>query len=417
MFDIKLSNLFKGDKTLWSIYGFLILISIVEVFSSGSSLSFKSGNYLDPLWSHGGYILGGWIVILITHHIPCRYFHILGFGGLTLVIALLIFTLMVSVAVNGGARWIKFDDFSFQPSELIKPTLISVVASLLSKIPKSKNRGNTKRIFGVTLTITGISCSLILTQNFSTAAILGVTILVMMYASELPWKWLLGLTGIGVMALLLFFVLAFSGALSSVMGRSSTWVARIERFHTDETKDPLKNNRPDWVDFDKGGQEAHAKIAIATSHVLGKFPGNSVQREHLPLAHTDFIYAIIIEEMGIFGGFVVLFLYCWMFFSCIRIAYRCSNPYPVYLILGLGTIILIQALVNMAVAVGAIPITGQNLPFVSRGGSSMLSTSIMYGMMLSVSRFARRSTPPKAANKLSEVEKEAAAIEENFRTL
>lgn len=413
MAAFKLSNLFKGNPTLWGVYLLLFFISLIEVFSAGSTLSFKSGNYMAPLFGQATYLFLGCLIIIAFSHVPCRHFQpfgfILGFGTLIGLVALFLF----GSSVNGGARWISLFGFTIQPSEFVKPALICMVASFL----KQSYQQNTKEVqafsFWSTLIASGLFCILIVFENFSTAALIGLTILIMLLCSNVPLKWIGKTVGIGVVALLLFFTLAYTGVFSSGVGRSNTWVSRIERF-SDKKEDPVKMNRPDLVDFDARGQENHAKIAVATSAFLGKGPGHSVQRDHLSQAYSDFIFAIIVEEGGFLGALIVISLYFSFFFTCCRISRRCENAFPAYLIIGLSSIITIQSLVNMAVAVGLMPITGQTLPFVSRGGSSILATSIMYGMILSVSRFARRAKTGKDLENLSPEELEAEAIEADF---
>lgn len=409
-----ITNVLRGDRTLWSIYFLLVSISLIEVFSAGSSLSFKSGNYMMPLLSQGTFIFVGLAIIIVLTNCQVRRFRPLGLVGLALSALGLFLTWLLGDEVNGSSRWISIAGFNFQTSEFVKPFLITGVAALLTTFSNKKGKAARKIVLGTMFLFVGAICFFILLENFSTAVLVGATVGVMLAVSEVPWKWLGKILGT------LFVIAVIFIACNSLLGcgpdRSSTWMARIERFGNTEAS-PIEQNRPDLVDLDRDGQESHAKIAIATSGFFGKGPGNSVQRDYLSQAYSDFIFAIIVEEFGLLGGSIVVALYLWMFYSCIRISRRCINPFPKYLIIGLGTLIVLQALINVSVATGIIPITGQNLPLISRGGSSMLATSMMFGMMLSVSRYARRKDPPKDFTKLTAEEQEEARIEADFASM
>lgn len=414
MSKYKVSNVFKGDRTLWSIYLLLVVISLIEVFSAGSSLSFKSGNFMNPLFSQITYILVGLVIIFFLGHSPCRLFRSFWLIGIVAGILGLVTALALGDEVNGSARWISIAGFQVQPSEFVKPCIINGVAALMTTFRSKKSKEARLVIYLLAIISAAIVVGLIFSENFSTAALIGITIFVLFAISEVPWSWLAKTLAGGMFILVFVFGISKVGLMK--IDRFETWSARIERFGNKGIS-PIEANRPDLVDLDRDGQETHAKIAIATSGFIGKGPGNSVQRDYLSQAYSDFIFAIIIEEFGLLGGGIVVALYLWMFYSCIRISRRCVTPFPSYLIIGLGTVIVLQALVNISVATGLIPITGQNLPLISRGGSSMLATSIMFGMMISVSRYARRQESPKELAKLSEKEREEALVEANFASM
>lgn len=388
-------RLFQGDLVIWAIYFWLCMISLIEVYSAGSSLSYKSGDFMAPLFKQAIFLGIGTAVVWVIHSIPCRFFK-LGVVLYPISIFLLILTLIIGAKENDGARWLNFG-IKFQPSEIAKGALVLFVALILSFGQTEK--GADKRAMKIILFATCLTCALIVTENLSTAALLFATVFVMMFIGRVPTKQLGKIVGVcllGVVLLATIVTIFPKEKLneSKLLHRASTWVDRVK----DHTSD--KETMSDTIFLRDHAQEARAKIAIASSNMIGKMPGNSEQRDHLAQAYSDFIYAIIIEEMGVIGAVFVAFLYIILLFRAGRIASMCERNFPAYLTMGLAILLVIQAMVNMLVAVGLIPITGQPLPLISRGGTSTIINSVYFGMILSVSRYARKNLDGQKVEKL-----------------
>lgn len=388
-------RLFQGDLVIWAIYFWLCMISLIEVYSAGSSLSYKSGDFMAPLFKQAIFLGIGTAVVWVIHSIPCRFFK-LGVVLYPISIFLLILTLIIGAKENDGARWLNFG-IKFQPSEIAKGALVLFVALILSFGQTEK--GADKRAMKIILFATCLTCALIVTENLSTAALLFATVFVMMFIGRVPTKQLGKIVGVcllGVVLLATIVTILPKEQLdeSKLLHRASTWVDRVK----DHTSD--KETMSDTIFLRDHAQEARAKIAIASSNMIGKMPGNSEQRDHLAQAYSDFIYAIIIEEMGVLGAVFVASLYIILLFRAGRIASMCERNFPAYLTMGLAILLVIQAMVNMLVAVGLIPITGQPLPLISRGGTSTIINSVYFGMILSVSRYARKNLDGQKIEKL-----------------
>ena len=406
---MKVSNIFKGDKVLWMVFFFLCLISIIEVFSASSGLTYKSQDYVGPIIYHTGTIVFGFIVAIVIVHIPWRYFKLMTPFLLLFSIVTLLWVLLAGTKIGDAGRWINLFGFTFQPSEIAKGSLVLAVAQILS-IMQDEDGADPKAIkYILVLSIPIIF--LIFLENFSTAALLSIVIYLMMILGRVPMKQIGILTGIGlgVMILGLAFIW-FAGHdkdelermekqqkiemvagvkkeksfLDKVFHRADTWKSRLMKFTDD------KEVAPEDYDLDKDAQVAHANIAIASSNVLGKGPGNSEQRDFLAQAFSDFIFAIIIEEMGFVGSGLVVLLYIFLLFRAARIASRCEYNFPAFLVMGLGLLLVIQALFNMMVAVGLAPVTGQPLPLISKGGTSTIINCAYIGAMLSISRISKK---------------------------
>ena len=388
-------RLFQGDLVIWAIYFWLCMISLIEVYSAGSSLSYKSGDFMAPLFKQAIFLGIGTAVVWVIHSIPCRFFK-LGVVLYPISIFLLILTLIIGAKENDGARWLNFG-IKFQPSEIAKGALVLFVALILSFGQTEK--GADKRAMKIILFATCLTCALIVTENLSTAALLFATVFVAVFIGRVPTKQLgpvVGVCLLGVVLLAAIVTIFPKETLneSKLLHRASTWVDRVK----DHTSD--KETMSDTIFLRDHAQEARAKIAIASSNMIGKMPGNSEQRDHLAQAYSDFIYAIIIEEMGVIGAVFVAFLYIILLFRAGRIASMCDRNFPAYLTMGLAILLVIQAMVNMLVAVGLIPITGQPLPLISRGGTSTIINSVYFGMILSVSRYARKNLDGQKVEKL-----------------
>ncbi len=386
--SIKKRTLFEGDKVLWMVLLFLCFISIIEVYSASSNMSYKSGRFWMPVVQHTILLAMGGFTAFLIHKIHCRYFKLIPLLFFPLSVFMLLFALFTE-KVNGASRWVDYGFVSFQPSEIAKGALITTVALLLASM-RDEN-GATKTAFKTILVMTGIICGLIVPENFSTAGITFLVILFMMFVGRVPWKQfgtlLAGLLLVGgtAYAVLRYTPDATIAALGEkpLLHRLPTWANRV-RNHTAEPINPKE------YDIKTNPQVTHARIAIATCGVTGKGPGKSVERDFLPQAFSDFIYAIIFEELGLLGGTFVLFLYLVLLYRAMRIAGRCEKNFPAFLVMGLALMLVTQALVNMAVAVGVFPVTGQPLPLISKGGTSTIINCAYIGVMLSVSRSAKK---------------------------
>lgn len=407
-----LSNIFKGDKVIWMIFFFLCIISVVEVFSASSGLTYKSGSYMSPLVKHLGILMMGIFCMVITLNIKCKYFKILTPFMLIISFFTLIWVFIAGQSTNGAQRWVSLIGIQFQPSEIAKGTLVLATAQILSAL--QTDHGADKNAFKFILIVCAFIVPLIGLENLSTAALLCLVILLMMVIGRVPMRQLGKLLGVTLAFILAVFAGVMllgtdrgnvnsnkkmteqveqgkkeEGMLAKVFHRADTWKSRIDKFTSSEEVAPSE------VDLDKDAQVAHANIAIASSNVVGKGPGNSVERDFLSQAFSDFIYAIIIEELGIEGAVGVAVLYIMLLFRTGRIASRCENNFPALLAMGLALLLVTQALFNMCVAVGLAPVTGQPLPLVSKGGTSTMINCIYVGVILSVSRSAKKKGEPE----------------------
>lgn len=371
---------------IWIIFMFLCLISAVEVFSATSTIAYKSTTYWDPIARHGSFLLGGFVLVLLMHNLPCRFYSALTvLAPVSVVFLLLLFVPGFSVVINGEPRWLDLFGIRFQPSEIAKIALVGYTAFILSR----QNMLSEKQKFWLIQGGAAIICGLILTTNGSTAILLFSTVQLMMFIGQISLPRLLKCWGILLAFVLLFGVtlyLAPEGAMKYLPDRAHTWKARIERFINRDSERGVEQGKTIQID-DEEYQVVHGKIAIARGGVFGKLPGHGQQRDFLPQAFSDFIYAIIIEELGIAGGVFVLFLYIALLIRGGMIARKCNKLFPKYLVMGCTLLLVIQALTNMAVAVDLIPVTGQPLPLISRGGTSTVITCAYFGIILSVSRF------------------------------
>lgn len=402
-----LSNIFKGDKVIWMVFFFLCVISVIEVFSASSELTYKGGNYMAPILRHIGLLILGIASMVVTLNIQCKYFKIITPFLLLGSILLLLIVWVTGNATNGASRWIGIMGFQFQPSEFAKGAMVLATAQILSAM--QTENGADKHALKYILLIWFAVVPLIFIENFSTAALLSAVVFMMMIIGRVPGKQLgiiLALV-VGFMAVALSVIwitgtdqseLENKNALTEqvdkanenagkekkILHRMDTWKSRINKFLAH------KDVPPSEVDLDKDAQVAHANIAIATSNGYGKGPGNSVERDFLSQAFSDFIFAIIIEEMGIEGAIAVAFLYIILLFRTGKIARRCENNFPALLAMGLALLLVTQALFNMCVAVGLAPVTGQPLPLISRGGTSTIINCVYIGVILSISRSAKK---------------------------
>jgi cell division protein FtsW len=367
----KFVKYFKGDTAIWLIIFLLAIFSMLTVYSATGTLAYKKmgGNTSYFLFRHMAFLAFGIGTIFVIHNISYKVFYSLSQLLVYASVPLLAWTLIKGVSLNEAARWITLPGtgLSFQTSDLAKFALIMYVARILS--------GNQERIedpnaaFKPILLWVLIICGLILPANFSTAALLFAICLVLMFIGRIRIVHLLGVVGVGVTAIAIFIAIAWN---MPDKGRLGTWKARIENYTSG--------------DSDGNYQANQSKIAIVNGGVFGKGPGNSMQRNFLPHPYSDFIYAIIIEEYGLIGGLFILLLYLFLLYRVGSIVRKSQRTFPAFLVIGLAFSLVFQALINMGVAVNVFPVTGQTLPFVSMGGTSIMFTSGALGIILSVSR-------------------------------
>ena len=403
----KIGNIFKGDKVIWMVFFFLCMISIVEVFSASSNLTYKSHNYIGPIVYHAGTIIFGVVVAVITLNIPCRFFKLMTPFLLLISAVTLIWVLAFGQSINGANRVIPIFGITFQPSEIAKGTIVLATAQILSAM--QRENGADKKDFKLILWITIPTCFLIGLENLSTAALLFAVVILMMFIGLVPMRQLGKLVGIlGLFAFLAISMVMLVGhdttgqkvtkteqteqpkkksKLEKMLHRADTWKGRILKFGKEDVS-------PQDYDLDKDAQVAHANIAIVSSNIIGKGPGQSVERDFLSQAFSDFIYAIVIEELGILGAFAVAFLYIVLLYRAARIASHCENNFPAFLVMGLALLLVVQAAFNMMVAVGLAPVTGQPLPLISKGGTSTIINCAYVGAILSISRSAKMKKEP-----------------------
>lgn len=369
---INIRKYLKGDPAIWGVALFLSVISILTVYSTTGSLAFKykGGNTEAYLIERVFFIIASFVIMYFVQKIRYTVFAKISQILIIFTIPLLVLTLMLGSDINDASRWLKIPGLglSFQTSDLAKVTLVTYVAYMLSK--RQDLTDDYKTTLLPALAWIGIICLLIFPANFSTAAMLFSICFLLMFVARVPMKQLgfivlIGLVIIGITVFLIYF-------FPDVLPRGTTWKNRIFGFLGDNA--------------DANYQAEQAKMAIANGNILGTGPANNPNKYFLPQGYSDFIFAMIIGEYGLFGGLSVLFAYLILLYRCVRIASKTKYAYAALLSLGLGILIVIQAFINMAVAVNLFPVTGQPLPMVSMGGTGTLFTALTFGMLLSISR-------------------------------
>ncbi len=369
---MKLNSYIKGDRVIWVVVLLLTIISILVVYSSSNALAQKSkgGNTEYFLIKHGIICLMGFVIMYLVHKFNYKIFSRLSQIGLIVSVPLLLFTLLKGIGAGEANRWLEIPGIglTFQTSDFAKLALIVYVARILTV--KQNQLDDFKTILKSIILPVAIICALIFPANFSTAALIFFTCLLIMFVGRVPVKFI----GIIVGACMLVGIIGGTVIYvkPDIMHRGATWKARIENFINGDSQSNY--------------QSEQAKIAVARGYGFGVGPGNSTQRNFLPQAASDFIFAIIIEEYGTLMGLTLLFLYLILFFRAIRILRKAQKTFGGLLAVGLSFSLVFQAMINMAVAVNLFPVTGQPLPLVSMGGTSIWFTSIAIGIILSVSR-------------------------------
>ncbi|MEZ5014831.1 MAG: putative peptidoglycan glycosyltransferase FtsW [Chitinophagales bacterium] len=379
-----LLNKIKGDKYIWLSVFVLSVFSILAVYSSTRTLAYRyeGGNTEYYLIKHTTLLLFGLFLMYLSHLIPYRYYSRISQILLWISVPALIYTMTQAGEVNDASRWITLPviNLTFQTSDLARFALIMYIARIMSK--KQTEVHSFKKAYLPVILPVAIICALILPENLSTACVLFFTCIVLMFVGRMNFKYILFTMFAGI--ILLGCVIGLSYLIPDV-GRFGTWNARVEAFIHGESQDE---------DF----QVEQAKIALANGMVLGRGPGNSLQKDILPYAYADFIFATIVEEYGLIGAFLLIFIYLAILYRCIRIVSHAPTSFGAFLAVGLGLCFTIQALINMAVAVHLLPTTGLTLPLVSMGGTSMWFSSLSIGIILSVSREIEMKNNKEAEN-------------------
>ena len=363
----------KGDRAIWAIATLLAIFSFLPVYSAASNLAVSSSNTFSFFVKHFMHLALGFAIMYGVHRVPYKYFRGLSMVMVPIVFVLLLITMLQGTTIDGAnaSRWIQIPivNMSFQTSTLAAVVLMVYVARYLSKI-KDKIitfKETVLPLWGPVFLI----LALILPANFSTTAIVFTMIMMLAFVGGYPIKYLLVIIGSGLVALTLFILVA-KAFPEAMPNRIDTWISRVENFSSGE-------------DTEADYQIEKAKIAIASGGIQGVGPGKSVQKNFLPQSSSDFIFAIIIEEYGLIGGLFLLVLYSWLLFRIVIVSQKADTIFGKLLVLGVGLPIVFQALINMAVAVELFPVTGQTLPLISSGGTSIWMTCLAVGIILSVS--------------------------------
>lgn len=392
-------TIFRGDRIIWIIFFSLCLISILSVYSATSTIVYKHQNQYAPVFRHVMFLFLGFGAVMALQRVKPKFI-----GGASLFILLLSYIFLIyarffGTSVNGAQRWVSVGLFSFQPSEVAKISLLCVVAFFLSRL-----REHNFKIFSTIIwTLLGFTCLFIAIDNLSTALLLGFVVLLLMFIAQYPWKILAKVVGALMLIGGLGFALLFALPDSAIndMGRLGTWKARLVR-HGGESNEPFSAET--FRITDENYQVSQAKVGIAKAGIID-LPGSGSQRDFIPQAYSDFIFAVILEDIGLLGGLFVVFLYIMLLIRCGMLAYKSEKSFNRYLILGCALMIGIQAFINIAVGVNLIPVTGQPLPLISRGGTSTIITCLYIGIILCCSQ---------KQNVIEHNETESSLIKEDF---
>ena len=379
--SIKKGIRLKGDTSLWALVIVFSLLSLVFVYSSSSRQAvMENTTTFSIMLKQMRHILVGFLIIYIAHIIPLGFYRKMAYVAYVVGLGLLVYTLFGGDTLNESTRWLSIAGFRFQPSEFAKVFLILFVAKVLESNKLSTFKDFFLRLFLPVL----VFIIPIMWEGFSTGFLLSFTILILLLVSKVKFRHIAATAGIVVLAAGLFYgtVVLYrvikkddNPSLTST-SRLATVEKRIGSFLTsDKDKELVEND-----------QVVFSKVAIATGGIFGKIPGKGSLREVLPLSNSDYIFSIIVEETGLVGGTFVIGLYMWLLYSVIIIVRKCTKTFSAMLVCGLGILIVSQAMVHIMVNVGIIPVTGQTLPLISLGGSSVMATGLAFGMMLSVSR-------------------------------
>ena len=384
--------LFKGDKVIWIVFAILCAISWIEVFSATSRQTYGNASYWSPIIKHTGFLIGGILVAWFIHNLKAQWIDkcskVIYWAG----IVGLLWAQFKGVELNESARWIRIFGITFQPMEIAKMGVVMMTARILAQ--HQGNDGTDSQAFIEILKYSIPPILIILKENFSSAFLLSMTVFLMMFIGRVPRKQLLVTLGAG-------FAIGAIG-LTAVMltpekakdwgsfgSKVITWKHRIKDAF-DSTPVTVEE-----YNVNENPQKTFSHIAVASSHIIGRGPGNSIQRDYIPHAYSDYIFAVIIEELGLLGAIVVMLLYLTLLYTCGKIAKKCDDPYTAFLSIGIGMVIVTQALLHMYISVGNF-VTGQPLPLMSQGGTSFLINSVYVGFLLCISRYAYANHDKKA---------------------
>lgn len=370
------AKLFKGDKIIWGIIFMLSILSLLAVYSSTGTLVFRNQemNLFYYLLRHGGILIAGIIIIIFFQNIPVSIYNRISIVLIFVTIPLLIYTLFKGTSINEAARWVTLPiaGISFQSSDLAKISLIIYISRFLAKYQHDNSSVEFKKDFKILVATIFIICGLILPANFSTAFMLFSISIILMFMGRVKWKYIFYTLSIGVVSSVIILSIAF--LFFPEKGRVSTWKNRIENYFNSEK-----------ADSDEIYQVEQSKIAIASGGFFGKGPGNSTQRNLLPHPYSDFIFSIIIEEYGFVGAFFIVLFYMILLYRVGIIVQMSKRAFPAILAIGLIITLILQAIINMGVATAIFPVTGQTLPLISMGGTSIIFTSVSLGIILNIS--------------------------------
>ena len=366
----------EGDTRIWAVVFFLSIVSIVVVYSATGGLAYTSygGNTWHLFFKHFKFLIVGLVLMYFVHKVPHKYFSRLGQLGFIIAIPILLYTVAFGTSLNDANRWITIADMPINTFEIGKIAITVFLARQLVRSQKDLN--DLKKVSWKLFAPLILVCAIIFPANLSTAAMIFLAGIMLLYLGGVPFKYLtLLLASIITLGVLVISLSLTVPALKKTFPRAQTWVNRVKNFSEDKS-----------VNSDEFYQVAHAKIAIVNGGIKGRGPGKSTQRNVLPLPNSDYVYAILIEEWGVLGGFTVVFAYVVLLLRGKRIFNLANDPLAAYLGVGLSISLVLQAFINMAVAVDFFPVTGQTLPLISMGGVSVIFTCVSLGIILSTSR-------------------------------
>lgn len=413
----------KPDKHIWGIYIALIIFSIVELYSASSrEVAASTMGVFGPLVRHMAMLGMGFIIILGLQRIHYRHFYSWSVLFVALSVVAMVYCMFFGEIINGARRSFSFLGFSIQPSEMLKISAVFIIA-IVAHRTQMKGGGVTNKGVIIMAVMVMLFGGMLIKQGLTNTLLLMGISLSMFLISGIQWRKFVLVIGVYCVCFGVFVLISKSGssggddaattsstvheadrANSTAGQRSGTWAKRLDRYFDSEPKYMKEINA-------QNRQEMYSYMAQANGGVFGVFPGNSRETARLPLAFSDYIYSIIIEDLGLVGGMVVLVLYLWLMARASGIAARCTRAFPAFLVLGLAVMIVIQALFHIAIVTGVFPVSGQPLPLISKGGSSILVTSIAFGIMLSVSRHTARTGKKDALR--AEIE----SLPEDLRTV
>lgn len=379
--------LFKGDKVIWIVFFILCSISLVEVFSATSRQISTERSYWIPIIKHIVFLVTGFIIVWVMHNMKVAWIKKITYGIYWIGMAGMVWALFDGVEINYSDRWIKIFGMTIQPMEFAKMGLVMITA--LVSAQHQDEEGTDRFALKKILIYAVPPVLLILKDNLSSVIIIMLTLYGMMFVSRFPKGQMLKILGIAFATAAIGFTLIMSvpESWADEGGFKQKVVTWQNRFKGGVSQEPVTANN--YVVTNP--QRTYSHVAIASSHIFGCGPGNSTLRDFIPHAQSDFIYAIIIEELGLAGGIFVLLLYITILFRCGMIAKKCEDPYPAFLIMGIGLSITLQAFMHMYISVGEF-VTGQPLPLISQGGTSVIINSLYTGMILSISRYAKKAS-------------------------